>query len=151
MALNKLKVQRDESALKLSPKRTPNFAEYADRYIAYVEALKNKSKGTIHRERSCINSLKPHLGDLRLRAITKSAVKNYMAKRKEKNLSSRSINIEVVTLRNILRQAIDEGHLPISSHRCPTPFIDARHLIAGGDRGPNAAPGTTLTSISPPG
>src|SRR5437870_6057023 len=112
MALNKLKVQRDDSALKLSPKRTPGFAEYADRYIAYVEALKDKSQGTIHRERSCINNLKEHLGELRLRAITNAVVKDYMAKRKGQEMSARSINIEVITLRNILRHAVDEGYLP---------------------------------------
>jgi integrase len=112
MALNKLKVQRDESALKVSPKRTPSFDEYADRYIAFVEALKNKTQGTIHRERSCINNLKEHLGELRLRAITKAVVKDYMAKRKAQEMSARSINIEVITLRNILRNAVDEGYLP---------------------------------------
>ena len=95
MAMNKLKVQRDENALKLSPKRTPNFGEYADRYLAFITALKNKADGTIHRERSCINNLKEHLGDLRLRAITKAVVKEYMAIRKGHEMSARSINIEL--------------------------------------------------------
>ena len=112
MAMNKLKVQREDNVLKLSPKRTPSFAGYAERYLAYITALKNKSPGTIHRERSCINNLKEHLSELRLRAITKAVVKDYMAKRKGQEMSARSINIEVITLRNILRHAVDEGYLP---------------------------------------
>jgi integrase len=110
-AMNKLKVKREDSTLSLSPKRTPTFEEYAQQYLTHCEALKNKTKGTIHRERSCINNLIPVIGELRLRQITKAIVMRYMAARKTKGLSSRSINLEIVTLRNVLRHAIAEGLL----------------------------------------
>jgi integrase len=110
--MNKLKVKQADHGLSLTPKRTPAFAEYAGQYLAYCEALNNKSKNTIHRERSCVNNLNPVMGELRLRQINKAVVMRYMAARKKQGMSSRSINIEIVTLRNVLRHAVTEGLLP---------------------------------------
>jgi integrase len=110
--MNKLKVRQAENGLSLIPKRTPTFAEYAGQYLAHTERLQNKSKNTIHRERSCINNLNPVIGELRLRQINKAVVMRYMAGRKTQGMSSRSINLEIVTLRNVLRHAIAEGLLP---------------------------------------
>ncbi|MGO8927923.1 MAG: phage integrase SAM-like domain-containing protein [Limisphaerales bacterium] len=104
--MNKLKVKREDNPLSLSPKRTPTFREYAKQYVAHCEALQNKTKGTIQRERSCINMLLPVIGELRLRQINKAVVMRYMAARKNQGMSGRSVNIEVVTLRNVLRHAI---------------------------------------------
>jgi integrase len=109
--MNKLKVKRQDNPLSLSPKRTPTFAEYARQYLAHCEALQSKTKGTIHRERTCINSLVPVIGELRLRQINKAVVMRYMEGRKKQGLSGRSVNIEVVTLRNVMRHAIAEGLL----------------------------------------
>jgi integrase len=110
--MNRLKVKQADHGLSLTPKRTPAFSEYAKQYLAYCEALNNKSKNTIHRERSCINNLNPVMGELRLRQINKAVVMRYMAGRKKQGMSSRSINIEIVTLRNVLRHAVAEGLLP---------------------------------------
>src|ERR1035437_4718752 len=76
-AMSKLKVRREDNVLSLTPKRTPTFAEYSKQYLAYCEALKNKTKGTIHRERSCINNLSRTMGELRLRQINKAIVMRY--------------------------------------------------------------------------
>jgi integrase len=110
--MNKLKVKQEDCGLSLTPKRTPAFSEYAKQYLAHCEALQNKSKNTIHRERSCVNNLNAVIGDLRLRQINKAVVMRYMAARKKQEMSSRSVNLEIVTLRNVLRHAIAEGLLP---------------------------------------
>jgi integrase len=110
-AMNKLKAKREDNSLSLSPKRTPIFAEYAKQYLAHCEALQNKTKGTILRERGCIHNLIPVIGELRLRQINKAVVMRYMAGRKKQGMSGSSINIEVITLRNVLRHAIAEGLL----------------------------------------
>jgi hypothetical protein len=109
--MNKIKVKREGNSLRLSPKRTPTFAAYAGQYLAHCEALQNKTKGTIHRERSCISNLIPVIGELRLRQINKAVVMGYMATRKKQGMSGRSVNIEVVTLRNVMRHAMAEGLL----------------------------------------
>jgi integrase len=110
-AMSKLKVRREDNVLSLTPKRTPTLAEYSQQYLAHCEALKNKTKGTIHRERSCINNLNRAMGELRLRQINKAIVMRYMAARKVSGTSARSINLEVITLRNVLRHALAEGLL----------------------------------------
>ena len=110
--MNKLKGKQADQGLSLIPKRTPTFAEYAKQYLAHTEALQNKSQNTIHRERSCINNLNPVIGEMRLRQINKAVVMRYMAGRKTNGTSSRSINLEIVTLRNVLRHAVAEGLLP---------------------------------------
>ena len=110
--MNKLKVKQEDRGLSLTPKRTPAFNEYAKQYLAHCEALQNKSKNTIHRERSCVNNLNSAIGELRLRQINKAVVMRYMAARKKQEMSSRSVNLEIVTLRNVLRHAIAEGLLP---------------------------------------
>jgi integrase len=109
--MRKLKVKREDNELKLSPKRTPAFGEYAKQYLDYCEALKNKTKNTIHRECTSINALSSVIGELRMKEITKAVVMRYMATRKRQGMSGRSINLEIVTLRNVLRHAIAEGLL----------------------------------------
>lgn len=109
--MNKLKVRREDNQLSLAPKRTALFRDYAQQYLAYCEALGNKTKNTIHRERTSINALARTIGDLRLREITKAVAMRYMAARKKDGMSSRSINLEIITLRNVLRHAVAEGHL----------------------------------------
>ena len=109
--MNKLKVKREDNPLSLSPKRTPTFAEYAQQYLAHCEALQAKP-----RTRSAANGvvstcLLPVIGELRLRQINKAVVMRYMAARKKQGMSGRSVNIEVVTLRNVLRHAMAEGLL----------------------------------------
>jgi integrase len=109
--MQKMRVKRDESELKLFPKRTPILAEYGVQYLDFIEALKNKKPNTINRERTAINALGGLIGELRLRQINNAVVMRYMAARKKAGKSARSINLEVITLRNVLRHAKAEGHL----------------------------------------
>ena len=109
--MSRLKGKREDNELKLSPKRTPAFGEYAKQYLDYCEALKNKTPNTIHRERTSINALVSVIGELRIKEITKAVVMRYMAARKGQGMSGRSINLEIVTLRNVLRHAVAEGLL----------------------------------------
>jgi integrase len=132
--MNKLKVKREDTSLNLSPKRTPTFAEQASQYLAHCEALQHKAQGTIHRERSCINNLIPVMGELRLRQINKAVVMRHMEGRKRKGTSGRSINIEVVTLRNVLCHAMAEGlltSLPIEGVEWLPHTAKKRRLVSG--------------------
>ena len=110
--LNKLKVSRDENRLKLQPKRTPTFAEYADSYLAHYKLVKDaKRPSTLHREGTCIVALKRSMGHLRLRQINKAVVNQHMADRQSQGRSGRTVNLELVTLRNVLRKAVEDGLL----------------------------------------
>ena len=77
--------------------------------MAHFEALHDaKRPATLHRERTCLAALNRTLGSLRLRQITKAVVNVYMARRQSEGRSGRTVNIELVTLRNVLRKAIDD-------------------------------------------
>ena len=112
--MSRLKVKREDQTLKLDPKRTPPFSEYADSYIDRLVKLgDSKRPATVRRERGSLRLIKRHLGELRLREITPAIINDYMARRKAKGVSARGVNIEVVVLRNVLRAAIDDGHLSV--------------------------------------
>lgn len=111
-AIGRLKVKREDQQLRLTPKRTPTFAEYADTYIDRLVSLGDaKRPNTIRRERNCCRIIKGFFGELRLRDITPAVIHDYMSRRKGSGLSARSVNIDLVALRNVLRAAIQDGYL----------------------------------------
>ena len=112
-AMHRLQVRREkEVTLKLDPKRTPTFAEYADSYLRHFELVKDaKRPATLRVERVCINRWKEHLGATRLRAITRKMVNDFMAKRQSQGVSGRTVNLEHVVLRNVLKKAVEDGFL----------------------------------------
>jgi integrase len=108
----RLKVKREDQTLKLDPKRTPTFSEYADTYIDRLEKLGDaKRPATVRLERVCCGIVKRSIGDLRLRQITPAVINDYMAARKAADVSARTVNVELIALRNVLRSAIQDGHL----------------------------------------
>ncbi len=115
MAMDKLRVKReDESTLSLMPKRTPTFQDYSKIYLDHFTALKDaKRPATLRTERICISRWNEYLGQIRLREINKPLVTGFMAKRQQQDeVSARTVNLELVTLRNVLRKAVDDGYLP---------------------------------------
>ncbi len=62
-------------------------------------------------EKLCIRRLTEYLGEVRLRAIDKRILNAYMAKRVSDGVGPRTVNIEHVVLRNVLKQAIADGLL----------------------------------------
>jgi integrase len=111
--MNRLRVRREEDKLSLEPKRGPAFEEYARSYLGHYELLKDaKRPATLHRERTCLAALNRTLGHLRLRQITRAVVNGHMARRQGEGMSARTVNLELVTLRNVLRKAVDDGFLP---------------------------------------
>ncbi len=121
-AMRRLQLGRDtEQGLKLDPRRTPAFSEYADTYLRHFEMVKDaKRPATMQAERVCIRRLKEFMGTVHLRAIDKKLVNGSMAQRQSDGVSARTVNMEHMVLRNILRKAIDDGllsSLPIDGVR----------------------------------
>jgi len=110
-AMAALRVQRNqnEGSLAVDLKRTPTFGEFADNCLAHHDVLKAKRPRTLETERSCISRLKEFMGATRLRAINKALVSGYQAKRSSDSVGPRTINLEMVILRNVLRRAVDDG------------------------------------------
>ncbi len=132
--MNRLKVKRDDNSLTLEPKRTPTFEEYATSYQAYFAQVKDaKRPATIQNEKTCIRRLNEYLGHVRHRQINKALVSGYIAKRQSKNVSARTVNLELVVLRNVLRKAIDDGflnELPIAGMKWLKHPPEKRRLVS---------------------
>lgn len=105
-----LRTKRRDTGLDVQSRRAPKFAVYADQYI---EAIKGAKK---HRvvigEKAMIKQWKKHLGDIRLDQIRKAHVNDFITKRLKAKKSPRTCNLNVIVLRNVLKRAIDDGHLP---------------------------------------
>jgi integrase len=104
-----LLTQRRKGALPVL-KRTPKFADYADQYFAYYEQVKDaKRESTLETERFAINHWKEHLGHVRLDRITRALVNGFIAKRQAAGRSGRTVNLDVICFRNVMKRAIDDG------------------------------------------
>jgi integrase len=105
--LNRLRTQRsDDTMPKLG--RTPTFAAYADEYLATIETGQGrKQPGTIAKEKGTLKLWKKHLGGIRLNKIRPAHVAGLMKKRVAAGMSRRTVLLDVITLRNVLKQARD--------------------------------------------
>jgi len=104
-----LLTQRRKGALPVL-KRTPKFADYAEQYFNYYEQVKDaKRESTLETERIAINHWNEHLGHVRLDRITRALVNSYIANRQAAGLSGRTVNLDVICFRNVMKRAIDDG------------------------------------------
>ena len=114
--LEKLKVQRASRELPLL-KRAPKFRDYVETYFNYLAIVKDaKRSTTVAKERSTLNGWVAHMGERRLHQITKSHINAYIAKRQGAGRSARTCNLDVISLRNVLKRAVDDGWI----QRLPT-------------------------------
>ena len=104
-----LLTQRRKGALP-ALKRTPKFADYAAQYFDFYKQVKDaKRESTLETERIAINHWNEHLGHVRLDHITRALVNGYIAKRQADGLSGRTVNLDVICFRNVMKRAIDDG------------------------------------------
>lgn len=109
--LNDIKKGRRENSLTVL-RRAPLFADYADEYFRYYAQVKDaKRESTLKTEGVAIRRWKEHLGHVRLHQITKAMFNGFIAKRQVAGVSGRTVNLEVIAFRNVLKRAIDEGWL----------------------------------------
>ncbi len=110
--LNRLKVDREDHRLTTVRKRTPEFAEYAEEYFRFYETVRDaKRPATLRTERVCIRRWREFLGETRLSQINKPMINGFIAQRQAAGVSGRTVNLEVIALRNVLKRAIDDGYL----------------------------------------
>lgn len=146
--MNRLKTKRDENTLPVL-RRTPRFDEFADRYLDFIASGQGaKSIGTIGKERSNLALWKEHLTDLRVDQIKKVHVNAFIEKRLKAGLSPRTVNLDVIMLRNVLKRAVDDGWLMDLPTRGLRPLKVATprrpfHPVADIERLCAAAHGTT--------
>jgi integrase len=104
-----LLTQRRKGALPVL-KRAPKFADYAEQYFNYYEQAKDaKRPSTLYTERIAIKHWSEHLGHVRLNQINRPLINSYIAKRQTAGVSGRTVNLDVICFRNVMKRAIDDG------------------------------------------
>ncbi len=112
-ALRKLLTQRDEGRLPVL-KRTPKLVDYVEEYFRFYAAAKDaKRPATIAKERSSLKLWVEHMGGSRLDKINRAQVNSFIAKRQAAGMSGRTVNLDVIALRNVLKRGMDDGWLHI--------------------------------------
>lgn len=108
--LNRLRTHRaDDELPKLG--RTPTFADYADAYLVQSRAGGEKKTSTLDKEEAIIDLWKKQLGGIRLDKIRPVHVAGLMNKRLASGITKRTAKIDIIVLRNVLKQARDVDEL----------------------------------------
>jgi len=117
-ALEVKRHERREDALPLLG-RKPIFADYCDAYFEKAR-VQRKRPGTVENERQAIARWRSHLGHLRIDKVTTPMITGFLEKRlkggafggrKLEPVSQRTANLDLMTLRNLLKAAVDDGYL----------------------------------------
>lgn len=89
----------------------PLFSDYADRYLQFHRKASDSGKKTrtIDREGHSLVHWKAAIGNVRLDKITKPMITGVVRSRLEDGRKPRTVNIDVIVLRNVLKEAKDDG------------------------------------------
>ncbi len=104
------RADRDRGKLPIPSARPKTFAEFAQSYLA-SGALAQKKPSTQRSEQQAIARWTKHLGDVRLDRIGAPLIHAYREERLLAGTAARTVNLDVIALRHVLRFAMDAGLL----------------------------------------
>jgi integrase len=132
-----LKAKRRASGLEVQHLRAPDFAEYVNHYLDAISAGAGAKKPrVVTGEKAILGQWSRHLGDMRLDQIRKAHVNTFTTKRLKEGRSPRTINLNIIVLRNVLKRAIEDGHLkelPIAGIKPLKTTSKTRQLVTAKD------------------
>ena len=116
-----LEVKRDERRKKSLPTlgRKPLFDDYCTTYFDKATVLR-KRPGTLENERQAVARWRDHLGHIRIDKIVTPMIAAFIDKRLKGGafrgrrfapVSERTVNLDLVVLRNVLKAAVEQGIL----------------------------------------
>jgi len=137
-ALDVLKSKRRENALPAAG-RKPSFEAYAAEYLA-LASTQEKRGATRAKERDALARWNAHLAGVRIDRIITPMIKAFLELRLRgcrltgkayEPASPRTVSLDFIALRNVLKAAIDAGHVRELPRfpRLKTPEPPRRHLI----------------------
>ena len=86
----------------------PKFEDFAREYLA-GPMLAQKKTGTQNNERQSVDRWIAHMGGIRLDKITAPMIHSFREKRLTTGRAARTVNLDVVGLRNVLKLAVERG------------------------------------------
>lgn len=147
LAATSLEAAREEMADLKKKKRIeglpstglrPLFSDYADKYLAFHRTASDSGKKarTIDREGHSLVHWKEAIGNMRLDKITKPIITGFVKARLAAGLKPRTVNIDVIVLRGVLKEAKDDGlitHLPTEDIRPRKVKTPVRPMLSPAD------------------
>jgi integrase len=134
--LHRLQTQRADNTLP-TLERTPKFADYAKRYLDFIASGQGAKKpGTVEKEKTILGRWTEPLGQLRLDQIKRVHVNRFIEKRMKANVGPRTINLDVIGLRVLLKRALSDGiiqRLPTEGLRPLKTSTPRRSLFTAAD------------------
>jgi len=136
--LRRLQTQRADNTLP-TLERTSKLADYVKRYFEAISAGQGAKKAsTISKERAILNRWNRRIGQLRLDQIKRIHVNRFIEDRLKANVKPRTINLDVITLRVVLKRALSDGliqRLPTEGLRPLKTSNTKRALVTAADLG----------------
>jgi len=136
MSLNQLLTKRENNDLP-ALRRSPKFDDYVTTYLNYLNVVVDaKRPATIQKEGYTLRLWCEHLGQTRLHHINRAMINSFIAKRQAAGMSGRTVNLDIIVLRNVLRRAIDDGWiktLPTENLRPLKWIVKKRVLISANE------------------
>lgn len=113
----------------------PTLTAYVHDYLDYHEKNQHgRKQSTVARERTSLEQWIKRLGHVRIDKITKPMLVAYIKDRIRDGVSTRTANLDVIVLRNVLKSALDEGLLSA------LPTVGIRPLKAVAKKRPMVTP-----------
>ena len=88
----------------------PLLAEYIATYFAKAEIVQ-KRPATLEKERCSLDRWKRHMGEARIDRITLGMTAALIDERLREGVSARTVNLDTIALRNVLKRAVKDGYL----------------------------------------
>lgn len=109
-AIETLRTRRTDGKLVVLPGRSPIFADYAQAYIADLKAKGSaKRPKTVTVEESLLRQIcRSPIGAVHLHKVSPRMISAYQNARVAAGKSPRTVNLELSTIRNVFRKAIQE-------------------------------------------
>jgi hypothetical protein len=107
--LERTRTQRNDGKLPQTGFR-PKFGDFAQEYLTGA-SLAQKKPSTQAIERQAINRWITHLGTVRLDKITAPMIHSYREQRLALKRMARTVNLDVIALRNVLKLAVERGFI----------------------------------------
>jgi len=108
-AADVLRNDRREKRLPTSGHK-PEFADYVETYFG-KPTVAAKKESTLASERQALKRWKAHLGKVRINRIEAGDISAFRDKRLRAGLHRRTVNLDVIALRNVLKAAVEDGYL----------------------------------------
>lgn len=107
--LKRLQTQRTDDTLPVL-QRTPKFQDYSKRYLDFISSGQGAKKwSTVEKERAILGRWTDAIGQLRLGQIKRVHVNRFIEGRLRENVAARTVNIDVIVLRVVMKRALSDG------------------------------------------